>query len=182
MKALAKYNEGKKKDAPEPREIMNRMFEEGMIVPVEKADDKKHVKMSAAVSFSEESIYALTYTPMHFSQHIGSGLLVVVPLTLCMYPLWPSSMHTLVWYLSVLSMMLIVLLVVVGVVRLVVYLLTMFTIKRGLWILPNLFMDVDFLDSFVPMYEWESEQTLQNGEQVEIQKDIGNTAIETVSK
>ena len=39
-------------------------------------------------------------------------------------------------------------------VRLIVFVATVFTIPPGLWIFPNLFEDVGFFDSFRPGWGW----------------------------
>ena len=42
----------------------------------------------------------------------------------------------------------------VGVVRMFVFIVTIFSHPPGLWLFPNLFADVGFFDSFKPWYAW----------------------------
>eukprot|EP00834_Sanchytrium_tribonematis_P003419 NODE_130_length_16779_cov_1.687410.p17 type:complete len:117 gc:universal NODE_130_length_16779_cov_1.687410:819-1169(+) len=41
-----------------------------------------------------------------------------------------------------------------GVIRIIVFAITIFTHSPGLWLFPNLFADVGFFDSFRPWYSW----------------------------
>lgn len=86
---------------------------------------------------------------------LGSAGLVAVILIGVMFPLWPTSLRIGVWYLSVAVLGLIGLFFVIAIIRLIIYIITMFTASPGLWIFPNLFEDVGFIDSFIPMYEWD---------------------------
>ncbi|KAJ2682130.1 Translocation protein S62, partial [Coemansia spiralis] len=84
----------------------------------------------------------------------GIGVVAVV-LAGVMFPLWPSVLRNGTWYLSMLALGLLGLLFATAIVRLIIYLITMVAAPQGLWIFPNLFEDVGFFESFVPLYAWE---------------------------
>lgn len=83
----------------------------------------------------------------------GFGILALV-LSAVMYPLWPPTMRIGVYYLSWLALGLVGLLMVIAVIRLILYIVTMFAVPPGLWLYPNLFEDVGFFDSFKPLWAW----------------------------
>lgn len=60
-----------------------------------------------------------------------------------------------VWYLSMASIGLIGLFFAMAIFRLILFGITMFVTPPGLWLYPNLFEDVGFMDSFRPVWGWE---------------------------
>lgn len=80
------------------------------------------------------------------------ALLVVVAVVL--FPLWPLVLRQGVWYLSMGMLGLIGLFFGMAIVRLILFILTMFATPPGLWLYPNLFEDVGFFDSFRPVWAW----------------------------
>jgi translocation protein SEC62 len=78
------------------------------------------------------------------------GIMAVV-----LFPLWPLFMRQGVWYLSMGMLGLIGLFFAMAIVRLILFVITMFTIPPGFWLYPNLFEDVGFFDSFRPLWAWQ---------------------------
>ncbi|KAG9737635.1 hypothetical protein KCU59_g9350, partial [Aureobasidium melanogenum] len=60
-----------------------------------------------------------------------------------------------VWYLSMGCLGLLGLFFAMAIFRLILFLVTMFTVPPGLWLYPNLFEDVGFFDSFRPVWGWQ---------------------------
>ncbi|OQS54034.1 SEC62 [Ecytonucleospora hepatopenaei] len=67
---------------------------------------------------------------------------------------WPSWYRYVLYYLRYPILAFFVFMLAAAVVRLVVYLVTLFVCKEQCWIWPNLFADCGFIESFRPMYEW----------------------------
>lgn len=90
------------------------------------------------------------------SMALGVGLISIVLIGV-MFPLWPMSMRVGVWYLSMGGVGLIGALFVTAIVRLIVYgvSLAIPATRPGLWLFPNLFADVGFVDSFIPVWGWQ---------------------------
>lgn len=87
--------------------------------------------------------------------HILVGVLIVLAiLLLVMFQMWPWWLRRLVSYSKYPIGGFIVFLFVMGVVRAVVFAMTYFTHPPGLWLLPNLFAECGFFESFVPAYSW----------------------------
>jgi translocation protein SEC62 len=83
----------------------------------------------------------------------GFGM-VALMLAGVMFPLWPPIMRQGVWYLSVGVLGLIGLFIALAIVRLIIYVVLFVAQKPG-WLFPNLFEDVGFVESFVPLWAWE---------------------------
>jgi translocation protein SEC62 len=83
------------------------------------------------------------------------GALVLV-MIFVMFPLWPLKLRQGAWYLSMAFFGVIVLFFVMAIIRLILFCITMFTHAPGLWLFPNLFEDVGFIDSFIPLWAWQT--------------------------
>lgn len=74
----------------------------------------------------------------------GFGMILLM-LAGVMFPLWPTSMRIGVWYLSIGMLGLIGAFFGLAIVRLILWCITVVTVKPGIWIFPNLFEDVGFV-------------------------------------
>ncbi|KAI9373852.1 translocation protein Sec62-domain-containing protein [Aspergillus egyptiacus] len=81
---------------------------------------------------------------------VVAGIFAVV-----LFPLWPIVMRQGVWYLSVGMMGLLGLFFAMAIFRLILFCITVFAVPPGLWLFPNLFEDVGFIDSFKPLWGWQ---------------------------
>ena len=72
-----------------------------------------------------------------------------------LFPLWPPILRTAVWYLSIALLGFIVAIAIIAVIRLILFIITMFALSPGIWLFPNLFEDVGFFESFVPLWAWQ---------------------------
>lgn len=112
------------------------------------------VKVEHKQEFEPMMHYMWVYEGSQWKTKMWAALALVGVFTGVLFPLWPLFMRQGVWYLSVGAMGLLVAFFGLGIVRLILFCLTVFTIPPGLWIFPNLFEDVGFFDSFKPAYEW----------------------------
>jgi len=92
--------------------------------------------------------------PMHWVYGCGV-LLIVIGGTL--FPLWPDSLRTGVYYTSVSLAGFIGSILVIGLLRTILFGMIWAATggKHNLWILPNLLADVGFWESFVPVYTYD---------------------------
>ena len=72
-----------------------------------------------------------------------------------LFPLWPPILRTAAWYVSMLGLGLVAAIVVIAIIRLILFIITMFALPPGIWLFPNLFEDVGFFESFVPLWGWQ---------------------------
>ncbi|KAI4292404.1 translocation protein SEC62 [Pancytospora philotis] len=85
-------------------------------------------------------------------------LLVLLTLLFVMFQMWPRWLKNLASYVKYPLGGFIIFLFVAAVVRAVVFAITCFTHPPGLWLLPNLFAECGFFESFVPAYAWGSSE------------------------
>ncbi|KAF9528379.1 translocation protein Sec62-domain-containing protein [Crepidotus variabilis] len=105
--------------------------------------------------FSTDEYYAWFYEGSQWTTYAGGLLMVVIMLAGVMFPLWPDFMRLGVWYLSVGMLGLIGLFFGIAIVRLIFYVITVIVASPGIWIFPQLFADVGFVESFIPLWEWD---------------------------
>lgn len=112
------------------------------------------VKIVNKQEFEPMMHYVWIYEGSQWKTKVWAALALVAVFTVVLFPLWPLFMRQGVWYLSVGAMGLLIAFFGLGIVRLILFCLTVFTLPPGLWIFPNLFEDVGVIDSFKPLYEW----------------------------
>lgn len=105
--------------------------------------------------FDPSEYYAWFYEGSQWTTYAGGVLMVVIMLAGVMFPLWPPIMRLGVWYLSMGMLGLIGLFFAIAIVRLIFYVITVVVASPGIWIFPQLFADVGFVDSFIPLWEWD---------------------------
>jgi len=115
----------------------------------------KFLQLNPVQKFNPDGYYAWFYEGSQWLTYVGGLVLVACMLGAVMFPLWPPFMRLGVWYLSMAVLAFLVALFALAIVRLIVYVITVFSTPPGLWIFPQLFADVGFFESFVPMYEWD---------------------------
>jgi len=103
-----------------------------------------------------EEIFIWMYHPTPFMHWVYGGLVLLVVIGGTLFPLWPPTLRTGVYYCSVSLASFIGGLLVVAFLRTIlfgiIWACTMGT--HHLWILPNLVEDVGFFESFVPLYTY----------------------------
>lgn len=117
-----------------------------------KPSRKLQINRQQEISPEHSYVWFYEYIPLT-TKLAGFGLLALV-LSGVMYPLWPPTMRIGVYYISWVALGLVGLLMVIAVIRLILYVITMFAAPPGLWLYPNLFEDVGFFDSFRPLWAW----------------------------
>jgi len=105
--------------------------------------------------FVPDEHYAWFYEGSQWTTYAGGVAMVAVILAGVMFPLWPMTMRLGVWYLSVGMLGLIGLFFAIAIFRLIFYIITVLAASPGIWIFPKLFADVGFVESFIPLWEWD---------------------------
>lgn len=104
--------------------------------------------------FGDDMYYTWFYNPVPLTTYLYGALGVAAIFAGVLFPLWPIFLRQGVWYLSVGMLGLIGVFFGIAIVRLIIFVLTWPTVKPGVWIFPNLFADVGFVDSFIPLWAW----------------------------
>jgi len=115
----------------------------------------KNLSIIQEQKFSPDEYYAWFYDGSQWTTYAGGILMVALMLAGVMFPLWPPVMRLGVWYLSIGMLGLIGLFFAIAIVRLIFYVITIVVASPGIWIFPKLFADVGFVESFIPLYEWD---------------------------
>jgi len=106
-------------------------------------------------AFDATHYYAWFYEGSQWTTYAGGLAMVAIMLAGVMFPLWPPVMRLYVWYLSIGVLGLVGLFFAIAVVRLIFYIITVIVASPGIWIFPKLFADVGFVESFIPLWEWD---------------------------
>lgn len=103
---------------------------------------------------SANDFFVWIYSPTTVKQYIMGALLVFGCIGVCLFPLWPPTVRTGVYYLSLVLASLLGALLSLAVLKYIIFagvwILTLGKIK--FWLLPNLTEDVGFIESFIPLY------------------------------
>jgi translocation protein SEC62 len=103
----------------------------------------------------DEQHYIWLYEGSQWKQKLYAVGALVLVMSVVLFPLWPLFLRQGVWYLSMAMLGLIGLFFAMAIVRLILFIVTMFTAPPGFWLYPNLFEDVGFFDSFRPVWAWQ---------------------------
>ncbi|KAH9171339.1 translocation protein [Lactarius sanguifluus] len=117
--------------------------------PVGSASSPKTVQVNQVQIFQSEDYYAWFYEGSQWTNYVGGVAMVAIILAGVMFPLWPPILRLGVWYLSMILLGLVGLLLVIAVIRLIFYIITVLVASPGIWIFPA------FVDSFIPLWEWD---------------------------
>lgn len=109
---------------------------------------------SDQTAFADGDYFAWFYEPTQLQTILGGIGIVIVVFGAILFPLWPPILRTGAWYLSIALLGFIAGIVVIAIVRLILFIITMFAVSPGIWLFPNLFEDVGFFESFVPLWAW----------------------------
>jgi translocation protein SEC62 len=121
---------------------------------------KKHVKGLWDVKIeqhqeaNDDNYYIWLYEGSQWKQKLYAGGALLMVVAIVLFPLWPLVLRQGVWYVSMGMLGLIGLFFGMAIVRLILFIITMFAASPGLWLYPNLFEDVGFFDSFRPVWAW----------------------------
>ena len=142
------------------------------------------VKVEQQQEARDEFHYVWLYEgPQWKTKLYAVGALALI-LAVVFFPVWPYKLRIGVWYLSMGCLGLLGLFFAMAIVRLILFLVTMFLTPPGLWLYPNLFEDVGFFDSFRPVWGWQetAEDKKAKKAQKKAKKDAKRAAKEGISK
>jgi len=156
--AVATAKKGEKSGKKRKEE---ELAEEGEGTPVVKEKKKKRIKLDMhddQTFVDGNDAYVWIYDPIRPTTFFFGLALVVGAIAVCLFPLWPEWMRIGAYYLSLTAAGLLGVILALSVFRYILYaFLWLATLgKVSFFLLPNLTEDVGFFDSFVPVYELET--------------------------
>ncbi|KAL1954438.1 hypothetical protein VTO42DRAFT_1162 [Malbranchea cinnamomea] len=113
--------------------------------------------------------------PQWKQKAMAVGVLAAI-MAVVMFPLWPLMLRRGVWYLSVGMMGLLGLFFAMSIFRLVLFCITVFAVPPGIWLFPNLFEDVGFIDSFKPLWGWQETKKKKKSKKKAAEKSAKNAS------
>ncbi|KAI0947763.1 hypothetical protein AcW1_009443 [Taiwanofungus camphoratus] len=143
----------------------------------------KRLQVMQMQLFAPGDYYAWFYEGSQWTTYLGGVAMVAIMLAGVMYPLWPPVMRMSVSYLSFGVLGLIGLFFALAIVRLIFYIITVIVASPGIWIFPKLFADVGFIESFIPLWEWDIPKKKSKKKRADkVEKESARaTAVEAVS-
>lgn len=126
------------------------------------------VKVEPQQEANDEFYYVWLYEGSQWKNKLYAVGALALILAVVFFPVWPVKLRIGVWYLSMGMLGLLGLFFGMAIFRLILFLITFFTVPPGLWLYPNLFEDVGFFDSFKPVWSWhEDEKTMKKRKKAE---------------
>lgn len=112
------------------------------------------VKIEPQQDAKEDMYYAWLWEGSQVMRKVYAGLALLVVFLIVLYPLWPLKLRLGVYYLSWGFLGLLGLFFLMAIFRVILFCVTYFVVPPGLWLYPNLWEDVSFMDSFRPVWAW----------------------------
>lgn len=120
------------------------------------------VKVVPQQEAADEFYYVWLYEGSQWKNKLYAVGALALILAVVFFPVWPYKLRIGVWYVSMGMLGLLGLFFGMAIVRLILFVITVFAVPPGLWLYPNLFEDVGFFDSFKPLWAWhESEKEMK---------------------
>ncbi|EPR78812.1 Translocation protein SEC62 [Spraguea lophii 42_110] len=147
------FLKGKNLSDTEIIEYMNYLITNHIIVRGIKMD-KKNCVATISKKFKKENMYIWVEKQKSHLNLLLSIILILVTLFIVMYQVWPQSLRKGAAFILFPTMGFLGFIGCLGVIRLIIFGITFFTNPPGIWLFPNLFADVGFIDSFIPVWEY----------------------------
>lgn len=144
----------------EAQKLLQDLLNAGLFLRARSINNTRFMQPDMARTWADEALYAWIYEGSQLMLILGALVLLLAALAIVMFPLWPSSMRSMTKYVMYLGIGLFASLIVISVVRVIVFVVTKFTVKPGIWIFPNLWEDCGVLESFVPFWDWHTPSTM----------------------
>lgn len=113
-----------------------------------------NVRIEQQQEARDDMYYAWLWEGSQIKRQLYAALALVVIFIIVLYPLWPLVLRQGVYYLSWGLLCLLGLFFVMAILRVILFCITYFAVPPGLWLYPNLWEDVSFMDSFRPVWAW----------------------------
>ncbi|EMR70347.1 hypothetical protein MGN70_014347 [Eutypa lata] len=112
------------------------------------------VKIEPQQEAKDDMYYIWLYEGSQVMRKVYGALALGVVFLIVLYPLWPLVLRQGVYYLSWGFLGLLGLFFLMAIFRVILFCVTYFVTPPGLWLYPNLWEDVSFMDSFRPVWAW----------------------------
>lgn len=119
--------------------------------------DKKSVILNLSKQFNRTDSFIWVEDTTSIVQTVLSICLLFCILALVLFQVWPSQIKSKASLILYPVLAFFIFIAILGVIRLIVFCITYLSHQPGIWLFPNLFADVGFIDSFIPVWSWHGE-------------------------
>lgn len=144
---------------PETREaaaeILRSLVKHHLVIRCSKDEQTKALSFIQGDTYEENSYYVWLYQGSQLKNYLMGILVLAGIFAGVLFPLWPAFMRNGAWYVSMAGLGFLGFLFVTTIVRFILYIFTKIFYSPGIWLFPNLYEDVGFFESFVPLYAWD---------------------------
>ncbi|KAH9386320.1 translocation protein SEC62 [Nematocida major] len=137
------------------KDIMSVLLDNHYIVRVRPMDDQHILDLSYEFNINHEYIWIKEGSRVML--YLFSVAALLIALTLAMFPIWPRSVKIGTGYIFYLLIGLIAFLISITVSRAALYVAVWGTTGKHFWLFPNLYADCGILESFMPLYGWDTD-------------------------
>ncbi|KHN98166.1 protein translocation protein, Sec62 family protein [Metarhizium album ARSEF 1941] len=113
-----------------------------------------NVRIEQQQDAGDDMYYVWLWEGSQVKRQLYAALALVLIFIIVLYPLWPLKLRLGVYYLSWGLLGLLGLFFLMAIFRVILFCVTYFAVPPGLWLYPNLWEDVSFMDSFRPVWAW----------------------------
>ncbi|CEJ84509.1 Putative Translocation protein SEC62 [[Torrubiella] hemipterigena] len=113
-----------------------------------------NVRIEQQQDAADDMYYIWLWEGSQIKRQLYAALALVIIFAIVLYPLWPLKLRQGVYYLSWGLLGLLGLFFAMAIFRVILFCITYFAVPPGLWLYPNLWEDVSFMDSFRPVWAW----------------------------
>ncbi|KAG5513201.1 hypothetical protein PMAC_001571 [Pneumocystis sp. 'macacae'] len=114
----------------------------------------RRLRISAEHGVTDKAYYVWLYDQIPVTTVLLGIAALLLVLAVIVYPLWPPRLRRMAHWLSWVALGLVVLLLILTILRLFIFIITLAIYPPGIWLFPNLYEDVGFIDSFWPLWGW----------------------------
>ena len=135
--------------------ILQEMLDNGLFLKVVSINNTRFLQPDTSRIWTDDGLYAWVYEGSQLlTVLMGLGILCLI-FIIFLYPLWPARLRLVSWYVLMLAVAFLGFILVTSVVRIILFAITYFTLKPGIWLFPKLFdEEAGFIDSFIPLWDW----------------------------
>lgn len=147
-----------KMDSDQVKQGLQKLIDEYKLAKVKpKQNDPKQVDLTLSKTLNISDLYMWKDEEGGYLNIFIVLLAVAFIFFLAMFQIWPSWLKNLTGYSKYLIMGFLGFFIIAALVRMVVFCVTYFVCAPGIWLLPNLFEECGFFESFQPAYCWANE-------------------------
>ncbi|KAI9290996.1 translocation protein [Neoconidiobolus thromboides FSU 785] len=136
-------------------ELLKPLVENQLVIRCSKESGAGELHYTQEKTYEEDFYYVWIYQGSQVKNYFMGILVLAGIFAVVLFPLWPNFMKDGAWYLSMAGLGFLGFLFVITIIRFILYIITKVVAAPGIWLFPNLYEDVGFFESFVPLYAWD---------------------------